>query len=106
MSLCHIWFGVDRSNRRGGGVGFLRVGTLPATRSAAFRCRRTVSGLALRQNIRRRIWEIRRAPCCGSARFNSTILAFTGPGSFAGPLRTPAGLSPSSPDCRYRFNHS
>jgi hypothetical protein len=100
MSLCHIWFGVDRSNRRGGGFGFLRGGTLPATRSAAFRCWRTVSGLACRQNSRRRSCEIRFTPRCGSSRFKAEILSFTGPGNFAGPSARTAVWRPASPNCR------
>jgi hypothetical protein len=97
MSLCHIWFGVERSNRRGGGFVFLRTGLLPAARSTAFRCWRTVSGLALRKKNRRRICEIRFTPCRGSCCFSSVIFAWTATGSF-GPVRCGTGpFSPASP---------
>jgi len=98
MSLCHIWFGVERSNRRGGGVGFLRAFGLGAVNPVSFRCWRTVSGLAFRQKNRLRICEIRLAPCRGSCCFSSVIFLCTAPGNLAfPPPRTPPYLNPCSP---------
>jgi hypothetical protein len=94
MSLCHIWLGVDRSKRRAGGWGFLCAFGLGVASPAVFRCWRTVSGLALRKNTRRRICEIRRTPCPGSSFFSCVIFACTAPGSFAPP---PPGAFPFSP---------
>jgi hypothetical protein len=97
MSLCHIWFGVARSNRRGAGVGFLRACFGRVASPAVLSCWRTVSGLALRQKSRRRICEIRRTPWRGSARFNATIFAPTAAGSFAPAPPGFASCSPASP---------
>ena len=62
MSLCHIWFGVERSNRRGGTLplcrGFFLGAIIPAPVSSC----RTVSGLAFNQNMRRKTCEMRRTP--------------------------------------------
>lgn len=81
MSVCHIWFGVARSNLRGRDM--FRFGSFfsftAGISSAACSARRTDSGLACRKNIRRSTCEIRRTPCCGSAAFNATICACTGP---------------------------
>ena len=100
MSLCHIWLGVERSKRRGGGLGFLRAGFCRVANPAACKCWRTVSGLALRQKKRRRICEIRLAPCRGSARFSSVIFAWTATGSLeAAPPRF-VSRNPASPHCR------
>jgi len=97
MSLCHIWFGVDRSNRLGGGFGFFRAFGCGVASPVCFRCRRTVSGLAFRKNRRRRICEIRLTPCRGSSFFNSVIFSFTGVGSFDGADRRRASCKPASP---------
>ena len=100
MSLCHIWFGVDRSNRRAGGCGFFRAFGLGVASPVRFRCWRTVSGLAFRKKTRRRICEIRFTPWRGSSRFSSAILSLTGPASFAGAGPLTACLNPASPNFR------
>jgi hypothetical protein len=105
ISLCHIWFGVERSNRRGGGFGDLRAFGGGAVRPVAFRCWRTVSGLALRKNSRRRICEMRFAPCRGSSLFSCVILACTAAGSFAPPPPPDGLLRPCSPYRLYCLAH-
>ena len=100
MSLCHIWFGVERSNRRGGTFGFVRCFGRSLVSPVACRCCRTVSGLAFKQNQRRRICEIRLAPCCGSACFSSVIFAWIATGSFLPCRQVPGFFSPSSPRSR------
>jgi hypothetical protein len=81
MSLCHIWFGVDASNRRSGGWGFFRLFPFAVPSPAFFRCRRTVSGLAFRKNSRRRTCEMRLTPCWGFSRLSARIFSPTGFGS-------------------------
>ena len=106
MSLCHIWFGVERSNRRGGGFplwrGFLTGCISPWPASSC----RTLSGLARIQNHRRSNCEIRRTPRRGSAFLSATIFSRTGAGNVpgAGPRR--ASCNPATPCSRYRFVHS
>ena len=97
MSLCHIWFGVERSNRRGGAFGFRRTFGRNLVSPVACRCWRTVSGLAFRKNQRRRICAIRFAPRCGSACFSSVIFAWTATGSFVPSRRGTGSFSPRSP---------
>jgi hypothetical protein len=77
MSLCHIWFGVLRSKKRGLD-GFL-CGLRLTTGINCFLCsvRLTVSALAGTKNIRRNNCEIRFTPKPGFACFTSTILACT-----------------------------
>ncbi len=103
MSLCHSWFGVERSNRRGGAFprrrGFFRGAIIPAPVSS----RRTVSGLAFSQNSRRNTWEMRRTPWRGSSRFSATIFSRTGAGIRDGRGFGAWSLSPSSPSWRYRL---
>ena len=102
MSLCHIWFGVADSNRRAGAWGFLRVFGFGVVSPLAFRCRRTVSGLALRQKNRRRICEMRFVPCAGFSRFSATIFACTAATApFTGREEHLFGCSPASPCSRY-----
>jgi len=108
MSVCHSSLGAARSNRRCGGVGFLRAfGAGNAAKPADFNCRRTVSGLAFRKNSRRSICEMRRTPCVGLERLSETIFALTGSGSLL-TVRAPYGfgLSPASPPSRYARTHS
>ena len=66
--------------------------------------RRTVSGLALRNNTRFKRWEIRLTPKKGSRFLISTIFSRSGPGSFR---RLPAGTTPfrnpASPRSWYAF---
>lgn len=103
MSVCHIWLGVDLSNRRGGASRFLRRLLVGVANPVSFKCRRTLEGLALKKNIRRRIWEILRTPEPGAACLRSVIFFCTTTGSLFPPA--PAGLrrsSPSSPPSRYR----
>jgi len=102
MSLCHIWFGVERSNRRGGGCGFFRAFGGGAVSPVAFRCWRTVSGLAFRQNSRRRICEIRLAPCRGFSRLSAVIFSWTAPGRRGVGFLSFPSSSPASPCARYR----
>lgn len=78
MSVCHIWLGVEASKRRCGGSGFFRTLAFGVPIPDTFRCWRTVSALALKPNIRRRICEIRLPPCCGFAVFSWMICALTG----------------------------
>ena len=81
MSLCHIWFGVERSNRRSGGSGFFRAFGFGSTRPVLFRCFLTCFGLAFRKKNRLRICESRFAPCPGFSRFKEMIFSFTDCGS-------------------------
>ena len=99
MSLCHIWFGVERSNRRSGAFGFLRAFAFGSTRAALFRCLLTCVGLAFRKKNRRRICDSRFGPCAGFSRFSAMIFSLTGSGSLDFPALQGLSLSPSSP-CR------
>ena len=85
MSLCHIWFGVERSNRRSGALGFLRAFAFGSTRAARFRCFLTCFGLAFRKKNRRSICERRFAPCPGFSRFKKRIFSLTDGGSLDPP---------------------
>jgi hypothetical protein len=80
ISLCHIWFGVARSNRRGGTLPLWRGFFLGVISPAPANSWRTVSGLAFSQNNRRNTCEMRRTPCCGSSRLSATIFCRTGAG--------------------------
>jgi hypothetical protein len=102
MSLCHIWFGVERSNRRGGGFGLRRGLGGRAVNPVALRCSLTVEGLALRQKNRRRICEMLFAPCRGSSRLSSVIFARTAAGRRAAGLLPLPSTSPASPSSWYR----
>src|SRR5208283_2725438 len=104
MSDCHIWFGVDRSKKRGRVMlcGCLfREGTI---NDSAPSVRRTVSGLALRKKARFNRWEIRLTPKRGSRFLISTIFSRTGSGSFRRlPAATTPLRSPASPCSSYAF---
>ena len=94
MSLCHIWFGVARSNRRGGGL-IVRWRFFGAVvRPFAFNCWRTVSGLAFSQKNRRSTCEMRRTPWPGSSRLSARIFSRTTAWSLGAP---PCGTRSSRP---------
>jgi hypothetical protein len=77
MSLCHIWFGVARSNERGLLTlrCFFPLGGL--INDSAASVLRTIDGLAGNKNHRFKTSAIRRTPHHGLARFNSTIFRWT-----------------------------
>ena len=101
MSLCHIWLGVDRSNRRSGFLAGFRAFFLGVANPVACNWRRTVFGLAFRKNSRRSICEIRFAPCPGFSRFNAVIFSTTAFGVLIRRCPFGFGFSPSSPPSRY-----
>jgi hypothetical protein len=77
MSLCHIWFGVARSKKRGF-VMFRRVFPFGGSiNDSAASVLRTVDGLAGNKNQRFMTSAIRLTPHHGFARFNSTIFRWT-----------------------------
>jgi len=112
MSLCHIWFGVARSKKRGFGsfrVRLFAVGGLISF--ASCRTVRTFSGDAFKKKNLFKMSDIRRIPCVGSVSFNSTIFASTAlmvlafeaesssPGARIPPATPrPEGFDPSPPD--------
>ena len=98
MSVCHIWFGVDRSNRRGGTLIFRRAFFFSAIIPTCASCSRTVEGLAFIQNSRRSTWEMRRTPWRGSSRLSATIFSCTASGSLDRLTRGPDGMR-SNPAC-------
>ena len=75
ISLCHIWLGVLRSKKRGfdglDGVFFF-LGVISFSRC---RVLRTVSGLADKWNIRRKVCEMRLMPKVGCLRLSAVISA-------------------------------
>ena len=81
ISLCHIWFGVERSNRRSGCSRGFRAFALGVASPAFLSSRLTVPGLALMKKIRRRICDSRLPPCRGFSRFSAAIFSFTAGGS-------------------------
>ncbi|MEI7881597.1 MAG: hypothetical protein WCI95_12050 [bacterium] len=109
MSLCHIWFGVLRSKKRG--LEGLRGGLFFTTGISAFACsvRLTVSALAGTKNIRLSNCEIRLTPKSGFAFFTSTIFACS-PVNFPFRFRRHTGsylvCNPASPCSRYRFTQA
>ncbi|MEI6516458.1 MAG: hypothetical protein WCO77_10795, partial [bacterium] len=108
MSLCHIWFGVLRSKKRG--FEGLRFGFFFTTGINCLACsvRRTVVVLVGRKNIRRSNCEIRLTPNSGFARLTSTIFSWTAVSDpFVRRWDTPLpDRSPSSPRSRYRLTQS
>jgi hypothetical protein len=75
MSLCHIWFGVLRSKSRGLAGFFFGLGFLDVISSVRCRVLRTVSGLAGRWKIRRKVCAMRLTPKAGWLRFSLAISA-------------------------------
>ncbi len=77
MSLCHIWFGVERSKKRGfEGLRFGLAFTV-GINCCACNVRRTVSALAGTKNSRRSNCEMRFTPKPGFAFLTSTIFDWT-----------------------------
>ena len=105
MSLCHIWFGVARSNRRGGGLPLWRSFFTGCISPAPASSCRTFSGLARIQNHCRSNCEIRRTPCRGSALLSAMIVCRTGSGNGFGRGPRTASCNPDSPCSRYCRTH-
>jgi hypothetical protein len=109
MSLCHIWFGVLRSKKRGFAGFRITFGFAAGISFCACSVRDTVAALVGRNKARLSHCAIRFTPNSGLAFLASTIcacIAVSAP--FARRCRN--GLyrvcNPASPSSRYRFTHS